>query len=144
MDRQDIPRVTASQIAFGKKLGLDLEGDTVGVAWARVSDLLKRDFWGQDDLGSPTDKQVGLAEKFGIGISSLSRAVADAIIDDIMTQLNLDAIRQQNLAPGVKVRKIYDSIPHEYVISSIYENGTVYFKGGNGQRAWARNVKRVV
>jgi len=142
VDTREISRVTASQVAFGERLGLSLEGDTVGVAWAKISDVLQREFWRRDDLGSPTDKQVRLAEKIGIDVSGLSRTVANAVIDDIMTQLNLNAIRRQNLAPGVKVRRKYHP-GVEWVISSIHEDGTVYFKGGNGQRAWARSVERI-
>jgi hypothetical protein len=140
----DIQRVTVSQVAFGKRLGLDLEGDTVGVALAKIADEIEREFWGHNDLGSPTSRQIELAEKFGADISMLSRGVGNAVIDDLMTRLNMDSVRQQKLAPGVAVRRKHDLIGRVYVVSSIKDDGTVYFRGGNGQRVWSRNLERAV
>jgi hypothetical protein len=59
-----------------------------------------------------------------------------------MYQLNMDTINKYNLAPSVNVRHTGDSNGQVLIISSIAPNGTVYFKGGNGKRAWARSLVR--
>ena len=60
-----------------------------------------------------------------------------------MTQLNKETIESEQLAPGVMVRNIHGESDMHYTISSIHEDGTVYLRGGNGRRAWARSLRRV-
>lgn len=134
--------VTEAQIQFGRRIGLDLAGKSVGVARAMIEDAIHCQFYGRNDLGKPTPKQIELAGKFGHDISTVSRRVGDAIIDDIMTQLNLEAIARQRLAPDVVVTNKHDQSGRKFVISSIKEGGTVYFRGGNGAKAWARSLIR--
>ena len=136
--------VTEAQIEFGRRFSLDLYGKTVGVALAMVQDAVDTQFHGRNDLGEPTPKQIELARQFGHDISAASRRVGGAVIDDIMTDLNHEAIASQRLAPGVVVTNKHDSLSRKFVISSIAENGTVYFCGGNGARAWARSLVRVM
>ena len=64
------------------------------------------------------------------------------MIDDLMTELNHEAIEEQRLQPGVEVVNTHDISQTKFVISSIQDDGTVYFRGGNGQRAWARSLRR--
>lgn len=64
-------------------------------------------------------------------------------MDDIFDQLNRESVENQNLRPGDVVTKRWDQNGKQYVISSIQEDGSVYFKGGNMNRAWARNVQKV-
>jgi len=137
-----VENTNVSQIAFGKQLGLDLEGKSVGVARAEIDDALAIGFYGEADLGRPSAKQCALAEKFGTDISGMSKLVGSAVIDDIMHQLNVDAIERHQLGPGVAVRHPGRPHDHNLVVSSIAADGTVYFKGGNGQRAWARSLER--
>ncbi|MGH6792653.1 MAG: hypothetical protein ACRECF_07945 [Methyloceanibacter sp.] len=136
--------VTKAQIEFGQRVGLDLAGKSVGEAQATIEDVIQRDFLLDKDLGSPTSKQVELAAKFQRDISGASRRVGNAIIDDLMTELNHEAIRREKLAPGVRVTNKHDSSKKEYVVSSIKSDGTVYFRGGNGAKAWARSLVRSV
>jgi hypothetical protein len=138
-----IPKVNRDQIAFGKRLALDLEGCTVTVGAARIEDAIQVAFYGVRDLGTPTLKQIQLAAKFGFDISGLSRSEGNAVIDDLMKQLNLESIETERLAPGVLVKNVHDRSDRHYVISSIHADGTVYFRGGNGGRAWARSLRRV-
>ena len=138
----NIATVTESQVKFGIKLGLDLKCNTVGVAVVKIQDAIDIAFWGLA-LGCPTAKQIELAARFGYNISTCSRRVGDAVINDLMEQLNHDTIESEKLAAGVKVTNIHDPIETQYTISSIYPDGTVYFRGGNGKRAWARSLRRV-
>ncbi|MBA1447042.1 MAG: hypothetical protein FE835_19580 [Gammaproteobacteria bacterium] len=140
MNFEFVNKVTKAQIKFCKNVGLDVSSDTERVAIARLHETIQREFWENTDLGRPTENQVELASKFGIDISNMSRIVGNAIIDDIMSELNKEAIIEQSLKPGSRVRKTYDENGKIYIISSIKRDGTVYFKGGNGQKAWARNL----
>lgn len=137
-----IPKVNDEQVDFGARLGLDLRGCTVSVAAARVEDAVDVGFRGAPNLGTPTPKQVALAAKFGYEIACLSRREGDAVVDDLMTELNHEAIEAEELAPGVAVVNIHDILGRTYVISSIHPDGTVYFRGGGGHRAWARSLRR--
>ena len=137
------PTLTEAQIAFGTRLGLDLNNKSVGVAYAMIEDAVQQGFFGQNDFGAPTAKQIELAAKFGIDITHATRSVSDAVITDIMFELNQKAITEQKLTAGTKVTNKYDILDTIRTISSIAEDGTVYFKGGNGARAWARSLVRV-
>lgn len=137
-----IASVSEEQVSFGDKLGLNLRGCTISVAAARVEDAVDTGFRGVVDLESPTPKQVALAARFGYEISHLSRREGAAVIDDLMTQLNREAIEAEGLAPGIAVINIHDESQERYVISSIQPDGTVYLRGGQGRRAWARSLRR--
>jgi hypothetical protein len=136
-----IKKVVKRHIAFGRKLGLDLSSCSIGVALAKIEDEIDKNFWGIE-LGKPTQKQIELAAEFGYEISGETRRVGSAIINDIMDQLNFEAIENQNLKPGVSVVNKWDRLSMIYIISSIKEDGLVFFKGGNGKRAWARSLIR--
>ena len=130
-----ILRVSDDRACFGAKLGLDLRGCTLSVAAARIEDAIDIGFRRASSVGNPTAKQIALAAKFGHDIAGLSRREGNAVIDDLMTELNHEAIEAEGLAPGVAVVNIHDIVGRTFVISSIHPDGTVYFRGGNGQRA---------
>lgn len=60
-----------------------------------------------------------------------------------MMELNQAVISQQQLGPGVAVRNKHDPLHRRWVISSIGDDGTVFFKGGNGAKAWSRSLIRI-
>jgi hypothetical protein len=127
--------VNEAQVAFGQRLRLDLNGKSVGEALAMIHDAIQLDFFADPELGSPTIKQIKLAAKLQRDISGVSRRVADAIIADLMSDLNHEAIKREGLAPDVTVINKHDSLRRKLVISSITDEGTVYFRGGNGAKA---------
>ena len=135
--------VNARQVAVGERLGLDLDGKSVRVASAMIGDYLMLNFWGALELGHPSERQCALAEEFGFDIGAMSTATGSAIIDDIMDHLNKEAIETQQFEPGVVVRFRSRDDGQTRVVSSVTADGTVYFKGGNGQKAWARSLERV-
>lgn len=134
--------VNERQIDFGKRLGLDLRGKSQGVAEAMIQDAIDTQFHGRNNLGAPTIKQQALASSFGYDIAEVSKRVGNAVIDDIMMMLNREAILKYELAPGVVVVNKHDTLQRRRTISSIKDDGTVYFRGGNGARAWARSLIR--
>lgn len=131
------------QIAFGERLGLDFTNCTQALAYAKISDYVDKNFYGTTDLGSPTNKQIELALKHGFDISCMSKREVNAIIGDLMIELNLQSIEDNNLIPGAEVFKLNDESQTPYVISSISSNGTCYFRGGNGKKTWAGNLRRI-
>jgi hypothetical protein len=141
--REHMQTVNDEQIDFGRRLGLDLNGKSVSEALAMLHDAVDRDFLKLSDLGKATPKQVEFAAKFQRNISGLSRRVADAVVADLMMELNFAAIQNERLKPGVSVRNKHDVLERRLIISSIQSDGTVYFKGGNGARAWARSLIRI-
>ena len=138
-----IPRVNDYQVKFGSNLGLDLRGFTVSVAAAKIRVAIREGFWGDTVSHCPTSKQIAFAKRHGFDIQGLDREIADAIVDDLMTELNMENIESECLAPGVQVINIHDSLGRVEMISSISEEGTVYLKGGQGKKAWARNLRQV-
>lgn len=138
-----IPVVSEQQVEFCQRLGISVAGDTVSVALAKLEDAIDTQFHGKTDLSMPTDRQIALAAQFGFDISSWTRREAEAIIADIMMELNFESIEEQGLASGVSVVNRWDRFRDVEVISSIHADGTVFLKGGNGKRAWARNLKRI-
>jgi hypothetical protein len=82
---------------------------------------LSRQFCGRNDLGEPTPKQI--ERKFGYDISTVSRRVGEAIIDDIMMQLNREAIEDQRLAPGVEGANFGRRILKFYALMYIIKSG---------------------
>lgn len=135
-------KVNQKQVAFGRKLGLNFKNCSPHVAIAMVKDIIDKEFWGKK-LNKPSDKQIVFAKRFGFDISTKSERVGFAIISDILGKLDLESIKKQELAPGVKVRNKWDSLKQIYTISSIREDGTVFFKGGQGKKTWARNLVKV-
>jgi hypothetical protein len=137
-----VEKVNIKQIKFGQKLGLDFSGMSIGVAKAMIDDFIDKYFY-NTELGSLTDKQVKYAYDLGFDISKMTKRQGEAFLNDILFQRNYEIIQKEKLEPGAKVKKIYNS--HDYVetISSIAKDGTVYFQGGNGKKAWARNLRRI-
>jgi hypothetical protein len=130
------------QVAFGSRLGLDLTGCSFNVAAARIEDCIRSEFHGETLLHA-TEKQTALAAKFGYDIAASTRRVAHAVIADIMEQLDRETIIAEGLAAGVTVTNIHDRTSRHFVISSVQPDLLVYFKGGNGHKAFARSLRRV-
>jgi len=137
-----IRKVGKKQIDFAGKIGLNVAGETFSVAYAIILDLIDKEFLGKE-LGCQSEKQIELASKFGYDISKLSRRVGDSIINDIMVQLNLEAIESNGFTSGCSVMFRFDLNDIKYTISSITEDGLIYFKGRQGNRGWARNLIKV-
>jgi hypothetical protein len=119
-----------------------VSGETLGVVVAKIYDLIDKEIFNMKVFGKPTEKQIQLANEFGYDISLCTRREGEAIISNIMTELNLEAIEAEELAPGVEVINKWDPLQKIEVISSIQDDGLVFMRGGNGKRAWARSLKR--
>ncbi len=134
--------VIKKQVDFARLLGLEISGDTVSIAYAKILDVIEKDFLGID-IETPSDKQFELANMLGCNIENYSRRVAFIVIKDIIARRNVESIRKYNIKPGDKVVHSLDNIEKEYIISSISEKGQVYFKGGQGRQAWASSIVKI-
>jgi hypothetical protein len=137
-----VEKVNLDQVLFGQKLDIDLSGHSINVARAMIDDYIDKYFYG-NDLKTLTQKQIDYAHDLGFDISNMTKRQGEAFLDDILYQKNQEIIQSEKLEPGISVKRIYDKFDNVEVISSIAKDGTVYFKGGNGKRAWARNLKKI-
>jgi|LakMenEpi03Aug12_release.lakeMendotaPanAssembly.Ray.scaffolds.fasta_scaffold902736_1 hypothetical protein len=139
----DLPKLSKKQVQFCHSVGIDIKNSSPSIAYAKLLDWLDTNFWGKTELGNPTNKQIELAEKFGYDINESTLREGHATLDEIMSKLNLDSIQNQLLKPGTEVKHKRDKFGRTYKISSIKEDGLVYFKGGQGAKAWARNLIKI-
>jgi hypothetical protein len=137
-----VEKVNTEQIKFGKKIGIELSGLSIGVAKAKIDDFIDKYFYNKE-LESLTPKQIKYAHDLGFDISEMTRRQGEAFLCDILYNKNFEIIQKEKLMSGVTVKNIYDKFNRVEIISSITKDGTVYFKGGNGKRAWARNIRRI-
>lgn len=136
--------VNEEQISFGALLDLDIVGDTITVAHAKISDYIDSRFGFQNEKKELSIKQIEFARDFGFDISKYSKRVGETVINDILYSLDVESIVKQDLKPGTEVYNRHDIFSDRLVISSIkMDNGIVYFKGGCGRYAYARNLIKV-
>jgi hypothetical protein len=143
-------KATALQTQIARQLGIDVSTDSFRVAIARIMDIVGPAIGDKPKHFKPTPKQLKFANELGIHIADESFRVCSAKIQDKLEELNLKTLEEMQLAPGdrVLVREIIDYkgrhhvSEQEYVVSSIKDNGMVYFKGGGGRCTWARKLKK--
>ncbi len=149
------------QLATVDQLGIQVSPDDTFAAVA--SAILERV---GNAIGSPphvvSDRQRELANELEVDVTDcVSSWSAFVRIQEAIQLSNLDAVRRMGLKPGDVVVKadndprerriaevlgerwesIAEQSPREFEVSSIREDGQVYFKGGGGQ-APARYLKR--
>ncbi|MBY8252737.1 hypothetical protein KW526_09280 [Vibrio fluvialis] len=135
-------KVTDKDIDFANLIGIDISLFSKVVAVAALEDHIRKKILGEEFLPA-SEAQHDFASKLGIDITAHSRNMASAKISEKLDENNEESIRSQNLKKGDLVRKIYGDTGKTYEISSIQSDGVVWFKGGQGQKAWASNVKKV-
>lgn len=136
-----LERVASEQVSFCSLLGLNVKGFPERVAFALAYAELNSAF-GAVDARPVTEKQLNFSKSRGVDLSGTSRPIADAVVDALFMVLNLEAIAREKLEPGLAVVNVHDRLKSVEVISTVDSEGIVYFKGGNGKRAWARSFKR--
>ena len=143
---------TPEQLAIADRLGVQVSSaDTFG---AIASAILERV---ADAIGCPprvvSDRQRELADELEIDVTDCASSWGAFMrIQEAIQLSNLDAVRRMSLKPGDIVFKPDDRIeqrlrealgegwesvagqfPREFEVSSIREDGQVYFKGGTEQ-----------
>ncbi len=147
---------TPEQLTTADRLGIEVSPDDTFAAVA--SAILERV---ADAIGCPprvvSDRQRKLADELEIDVTDCASSWSTFMrIQEAIQLSNLDAVRRMELKPGDIVFKPDDLIgqrlmeewesvagqfPREFEVSSIREDGQVYFKGGGGQ-APARYLKK--
>ena len=155
-------RPTPTQMEKAAQLGIQVSpDDTFSEVASRILEEVG------DAIGCPprgiSDSQYELAEELGIDLSDCkSLWVAFVRIKEAIQLANLDAVRQMRLEPGDRVTltdtiggrhmkedlgERWDSVAQqfskEFEVSSIRDDGHVFFKGGSRQ-APARYLDKVV
>lgn len=132
--------LTKEEIIFANKFNISTKENNEEILYARIIDYIDTKIFNRSNR-KPTDSQIKFAATCGIDITNESYNVAFEIIHQILYNIDIQSIDTQKLAPGDTVT-LKDYQNEKYIISSI-KNGIVYFKGGNGQKASARNVFKI-
>ena len=118
------------QKIVARKLGIKIHAKSFAVAAAQIETALSPALIGEEDEAKPaSERQVEFAASLGLDTSKDSMAVASARIQERLDERNAELIRTMRLAPGVRVK--WKQWNREMVISSIAENGRLWFKGRN-------------
>ena len=153
---------TPEQLAIADRLGIQVSPDDTFAAVA--SAILERV---ADAIGCPlrvvSDRQWELADELEIDVTDCASSWSAFMrIQEAIQLSNLDAVRRMGLKPGDIVFKLDDSFeqrlmedlgeewesvagefPREFEVSSIREDGQVYFKGGTEQAPARYLEKRI-
>lgn len=142
----------SEQLATASQLGIQVSpGDT----FAAVASAILEEIG--NAIGCPpravTDRQRELASELEIDVTGCASSWSAFVkIQEAIQLSNLDAVRSMRLKPGDIVvyahdplerrmkelmgeewESVADDFPREFEVSSIREDGQVYFKGGKGQ-----------
>jgi hypothetical protein len=143
---------TAEQVGLAEKLGLPVAGNAPrGVMVALLEDRLRPALHGMEP-DAATERQRAFLRELGgehHADPGLTKTVASAWIDYHLTLRTIGAL--QSLRPvcgNVVVRHHQVAFPDgstesydaEHVVSSVQDDGLIFFKGGNGQCAWPSNL----
>ncbi len=142
---------TFIQIRVATALEIDVAGDSLGVAAARIHDAVAEAIAERHGARPATPRQIEFAATLSLDVSSDTVRVASARIADELDRCNRDALVSLNLQAGdrVVIRKRYEidgrhhAWIHEFTISSIDSSGRLHFKGGNGAGAWPTEVEKL-
>jgi hypothetical protein len=143
----EFKKPTQEQIEIAKLFQLDCSNDISEIVFIKIVNAIKRVFSIPVDSRAATGNQIAFADKFGIDVSEYSIEMASMVLSKITEREDQESINRQSLKPGDSVqiqykKQGYSSNGSIHIISSI-KHGMVYFKGGNGKRASARNVRKV-
>jgi hypothetical protein len=129
-----LPKTNERQVKFGRLLGFDFTGLTVGVARAIIDDYIKKNYDGLE-LKPASKKQIELGKNFDLDFSESTFGVTFAYIKDLLVKLNFKSIEDQNIKPGDYVINVYSKQKDEHIVSSINKEGYIYFKKRSGGAA---------
>lgn len=123
------------------RLGIQIASSSFNVAAAQIEQAIAPALWHEPDLGDATSRQIEYAASLGIDVSKDSKRVASARIQEQQDIRNKTLIREMGLRPGTVV--YWKRYERKMVISSISQNGRLWFKGGNGYGAFPHEIELV-
>lgn len=146
---------TREQIDLAGKVGLVYAGEPRGVFSEVIEAWLRPTIW-QKGPDPATERQLAFLGALGHAHKrqDISRRVASAWIEHYLSLRTASALKELRLVAGDAVSQEHsdiDSMTGEIhvwyqprTVSSIGENGLVYFRGGNGQCGWPSLLRRPV
>jgi hypothetical protein len=145
------PKATTYQIKIGAQLGLDVSGDKIAVAAAKIGDIVGQALDPTDTVHRPGGEAIAQARSLGIDISHDTVRVAFAKIEDAGRLKTFETLAKLGVKPGDKVgirRSAFvggriEQEVQEWVISWISREGEVFFKRANGRSAWPQQLVKV-
>jgi hypothetical protein len=129
-----------AQLKIAQKLKIKIATDSFLVAAAQISSALSLVITGEKARPA-SDHQVSYASSLGLDVTKDSLEVASARIQERLNDRNAELIAEMKLTPGSRV--FWKSWKREMIVSSIAENGRLWFKGGNGLGAFPHQVTKV-
>ncbi|MGR8981886.1 MAG: hypothetical protein ACU84H_17595 [Gammaproteobacteria bacterium] len=130
---------TDFQKEVASKLGVPIDPSSFIIAATQLSEFLAPAFYSEAEYKPATEKQVSYAASLGVDVSKDTRRVASARIQEKHDERSHALIQSMGLAPGVQV--LWKERERLMVISSIAQNGRLWFRGGNGMGAFPHQVE---
>jgi hypothetical protein len=136
--------ITEQQKQIAKLLEIEIKSnDSFRTLKANIIDQIAEAI-GEKEREDPTEGQLDYAESLGMLMDDESRRVISAKIADELERRNRKALKKLKIKPGSKIRVRNEFGPKDFVVSSIKENGKIYFKGIGCPQAWASNIEKVI
>jgi hypothetical protein len=132
-------KTTKFQMQIAAKLGIAIQAESFDVAAAQIWDEIEEAITVKRSDRSPTKRQIEFAASLGLDVSKDTRRVASARIGNKLDEINHKLIQEFGLKPGIFVR--WKKWNRTMEISSIAENGRLWFKGGNGWGAFPSEIE---
>ncbi len=133
--------ITKNQKEIARQLGVRVvKSDSFNVVAAEIRDHVAIAI-GDWKAADPTERQLEYAKSLGINVGKYSRRVISAKIEDELTKRNVKALKKLKLKPGDKVTLTEEVGIRYHIVSTIKDNGKIYFKGIGCPQAWATQIK---
>jgi hypothetical protein len=136
---------TNKQIELSNFLGLDIDAnDTYRTVAARIYDSISEAI-DEKPCVPATEGQIELAEKLGVEFRNDTSRTLYAKNADKLESIRLQALEELNIRRGSVVQVIDGiGIVRERVVSTVKDNGRIYFKGANCPVAWSNEIVKVI
>ena len=133
--------VSEEVLKLAKYLGIDCsDTNYASIIKVRVMNAIGQMFGDDRKEAKSSRKQIDYSKREGLGdVSGFTMEEVSALIYEKLHFLDIKSVEEQDLKAGNRV--IFRDYPvRGFLVISSVKDGIVYFKGGNGSKAFARNV----
>lgn len=92
----------------------------------------------------PTESQLAYAESLGIIVKNDSLRILSAKISDELEKRNISSLKELKIKEGDVVKLKGACEEESLIVSTIKNNGKIYFKGNGCNQAWASQIEKVI
>ena len=129
--------VSEEVLKLAKYLGIDCSDTNYA---SIIKNAIGQMFGDDRKEAKSSRKQIDYSKREGLGdVSGFTMEEVSALIYEKLNFLDIKSVEEQDLKAGNRVIFRDHPVRGFLVISSV-KDGIVYFKGGNGSKAFARNV----